>query len=103
MPPEDVAETVTAPVAPETVMLGPATIEVTPVFWTTTAPVVGEAEMPAPEAVTDETAPEAVEFTVTSPVPPDGLIVTFVPAIMEDTPETKDWFAIFGESTPLCV
>jgi hypothetical protein len=56
-----VALMVTAPVAPEMVTFVPATMLVTPVLLTTTAPVVGLTEIPEPEPVTLDTAP-----------PPDG-------------------------------
>ena len=56
-----VALMVTAPVAPEMVTFVPATMLVTPVLLTTTAPVVGLTDIPEPEPVTLDTAP-----------PPDG-------------------------------
>jgi hypothetical protein len=60
-PPPPVALMVTAPVEPEMVTFVPATMLVTPVLLTTTAPVVGLTEIPAPEPDTLDTAP-----------PPDG-------------------------------
>jgi hypothetical protein len=52
---------VTAPVAPEMVTFVPATMLVTPVLLTITAPVVGLTDIPEPEPDTLDTAP-----------PPDG-------------------------------
>lgn len=99
--PED--DMVIAPVELERAILEPAVKDVTPVFETTTAPVVGVTKIPEPEPVTEETALEVVAEISTTPVPPEGLRVMFDPAVSWDTPATTALVvkSSFGESMPL--
>ena len=78
-------ESVIDPVAPVVVIPLLTAIAVTPVLFTTTAPVVGDTLMAVPP-LTLETPDDAVELIVTIPVPPAGLRLMFVPATSCDTP-----------------
>jgi hypothetical protein len=80
-PPPPDALIVTAPVAPDNVMLLPATSEVTPVFVTDTAPVALVFVL-SPDEVVSEVTPALL--IVTAPVAPETEIP--VPATFEVTP-----------------